>query len=144
MLTCTKLVWQLTVVNKGLFSDVRRSARKIWNFQFKVKETSVDFFYPGTQLWDLCSSLSSLVFFWCQMLKENYCAVKYEILACFRFHFLIPICIVDCWVSFLVWIQKSTQNLSMATHCISSFVKVFSHHCFLSLQLSINIFSPLS
>jgi hypothetical protein len=40
---------QLTVVNKGLFNDVRRPGRKIWNFQFKVKETSVEFFYPGSQ-----------------------------------------------------------------------------------------------
>ncbi|KAJ1694768.1 hypothetical protein LUZ63_011466 [Rhynchospora breviuscula] len=40
---------QLTVINKGLFNDDRRSGRRIWNFQFKVKESSVEFFYPGSQ-----------------------------------------------------------------------------------------------
>jgi hypothetical protein len=39
----------MTVVNKGLFNDGKKSGRMIWSFQFKVKENSVEFFYPGSR-----------------------------------------------------------------------------------------------
>ncbi|KAL3838430.1 hypothetical protein ACJIZ3_023021 [Penstemon smallii] len=42
---------QLTVVNKGLRLDGSgNSSSRIHNFHFKIKETSVDYFYPGSQL----------------------------------------------------------------------------------------------
>ncbi|KAK4480263.1 hypothetical protein RD792_013329 [Penstemon davidsonii] len=42
---------QLTVVNKGLRLDGSgNSISRIRNFHFKIKETSVDYFYPGSQL----------------------------------------------------------------------------------------------
>ncbi|KAL6901865.1 hypothetical protein ACP4OV_004741 [Aristida adscensionis] len=40
---------QLSVVNKGMFAEQRPKAQKVWNFHFKVKENSVEFFYPGTR-----------------------------------------------------------------------------------------------
>ncbi|CAD6341247.1 unnamed protein product [Miscanthus lutarioriparius] len=40
---------QLSVVNKGTFSEQRAKAQKVWNFHFKGKENGADFFYPGTR-----------------------------------------------------------------------------------------------
>ncbi|RCV45331.1 hypothetical protein SEVIR_9G449400v4 [Setaria viridis] len=40
---------QLSVVNKGTFSEQRAKAQKVWNFHFKVKENGADFFYPGSR-----------------------------------------------------------------------------------------------
>ncbi|RLN18530.1 elongator complex protein 6 [Panicum miliaceum] len=41
---------QLSVVNKGTFSEQRAKAQKVWSFHFKVKENSTDFFYPGSTM----------------------------------------------------------------------------------------------
>uniref|UniRef100_A0A0A9CRU8 Elongator complex protein 6 n=1 Tax=Arundo donax TaxID=35708 RepID=A0A0A9CRU8_ARUDO len=40
---------QLSVVKKGMFSEQRRKAQKVWNFHFKVKENGAEFFYPGSR-----------------------------------------------------------------------------------------------
>ncbi|WOL06895.1 elongator complex protein 6 isoform X1 [Canna indica] len=40
---------QLTIINKGVFTECGRSMNKVHNFQFKVKDNGVDFFYPGSQ-----------------------------------------------------------------------------------------------
>uniref|UniRef100_A0A5B7BFV1 Putative elongator complex protein 6 n=1 Tax=Davidia involucrata TaxID=16924 RepID=A0A5B7BFV1_DAVIN len=40
---------QLTVLNKGISDGLGNSRKKLRNFHFKVKENSVDYFYPGTQ-----------------------------------------------------------------------------------------------
>ncbi|XP_062210849.1 elongator complex protein 6 isoform X1 [Phragmites australis] len=40
---------QLSVVNKGMFSEQRPKAQRVWNFHFKVKENGADFFYPGSR-----------------------------------------------------------------------------------------------
>ncbi|KAL6644856.1 hypothetical protein ACP70R_016464 [Stipagrostis hirtigluma subsp. patula] len=40
---------QLSVVNKGMLSEQRPKAQKVWNFHFKVKENGADFFYPGSR-----------------------------------------------------------------------------------------------
>ncbi|XP_072975185.1 elongator complex protein 6 isoform X1 [Typha angustifolia] len=40
---------QLTIVNKGKSTGHGRSAQKVRNFHFKVKENGVEFFYPGSR-----------------------------------------------------------------------------------------------
>ncbi|XP_058109969.1 elongator complex protein 6 [Magnolia sinica] len=40
---------QLTVVNKGVFNEHGYLGSRIRNFHFKVKENSVEYFYPGTR-----------------------------------------------------------------------------------------------
>jgi len=40
---------QLSVINKGTFSEQRAKAQKVWSFHFKVKENGTDFFYPGSR-----------------------------------------------------------------------------------------------
>jgi hypothetical protein len=39
---------QLTVLNKGISNSGRGSSRnKLQNFQFRIKENGIDYFYPG-------------------------------------------------------------------------------------------------
>ncbi|KAK1415654.1 hypothetical protein QVD17_31439 [Tagetes erecta] len=40
---------QLTVLNKGTLDGFRSSKGKIHNFHYKIKENSVDYFYPGSR-----------------------------------------------------------------------------------------------
>ncbi|KAL5714821.1 hypothetical protein ACHQM5_016728 [Ranunculus cassubicifolius] len=40
---------QLTVLNKGVLSEHGSSGNKVQNFHFKVKENSVEYFYPGSR-----------------------------------------------------------------------------------------------
>ncbi|KAK9064124.1 hypothetical protein SSX86_017996 [Deinandra increscens subsp. villosa] len=40
---------QLTVLNKGTIDGFRNSKGKIHNFHYKIKENSVDYFYPGSR-----------------------------------------------------------------------------------------------
>ncbi|KAL4189429.1 hypothetical protein AMTRI_Chr08g207060 [Amborella trichopoda] len=41
---------QLTVLNKGSFDEQSLSKNKICNFQFRIKENSVEYFYPGAKI----------------------------------------------------------------------------------------------
>ncbi|XP_074588611.1 elongator complex protein 6 [Curcuma longa] len=40
---------QLTIINKRALGELGWSSNKVYNFQFKVKENGVEFFYPGTK-----------------------------------------------------------------------------------------------
>jgi hypothetical protein len=40
---------QLTVLNKEIWDGQGSSKNKICNFQFRVKENSVEYFYPGSR-----------------------------------------------------------------------------------------------
>lgn len=40
---------QLTVLNKGIIDDHGTLRSRVHNFHFKVKESSVDYFYPGSR-----------------------------------------------------------------------------------------------
>ncbi|XP_076901909.1 elongator complex protein 6-like [Bidens hawaiensis] len=40
---------QLTILNKGMINGFGSSKRKIHNFHYKIKENSVDYFYPGSR-----------------------------------------------------------------------------------------------
>ncbi|KAA8539380.1 hypothetical protein F0562_026072 [Nyssa sinensis] len=40
---------QLTILNQGISDGLGNSRNKLRNFHFKVKENSVDYFYPGTR-----------------------------------------------------------------------------------------------
>ncbi|XP_077213431.1 elongator complex protein 6-like isoform X2 [Tasmannia lanceolata] len=40
---------QLTVVNRGILNEDGHSSNKIRNFHFKIKENTVEYFYPGTR-----------------------------------------------------------------------------------------------
>ncbi|XP_042469500.1 elongator complex protein 6-like isoform X1 [Zingiber officinale] len=40
---------QLTIINKRALGELGWSSSKVYNFQFKLKENAVEFFYPGTK-----------------------------------------------------------------------------------------------
>ncbi|KDO67874.1 hypothetical protein CISIN_1g0249211mg, partial [Citrus sinensis] len=40
----------LTVLNKGTSHRLGRSGNKIHNFHYKVKENTVEYFYPGSRV----------------------------------------------------------------------------------------------
>ncbi|XP_076960439.1 elongator complex protein 6-like [Bidens hawaiensis] len=40
---------QLTILNKGMIGGFGSTKRKIHNFHYKIKENSVDYFYPGSR-----------------------------------------------------------------------------------------------
>lgn len=41
--------WQLTVSNKNLRVGSGKSRTRIHNFQFRIKDSSVEYFYPGSK-----------------------------------------------------------------------------------------------
>ncbi|KAL4189427.1 hypothetical protein AMTRI_Chr08g207040 [Amborella trichopoda] len=44
------VIISLTVLNNGSFDEQGLSKNKICNFQFRIKENSVKYFYPGTKI----------------------------------------------------------------------------------------------
>lgn len=48
-ITIFSLLLQLTVLNKGIIDDHGTLRSRVHNFHFKVKENSVDYFYPGSR-----------------------------------------------------------------------------------------------